>query len=76
MELCAQVDGVLVIGGKSSANTNRLFATAQKLCRKAALIENAGEIPEDFFYLERVGLTAGASTPDDVILEVELKLKG
>lgn len=74
--LCAQVDGILVIGGKSSANTNRLFATAQKLCRKAALIENAGEIPEDFFHLEKVGLTAGASTPDDVILEVELKLKG
>ena len=76
VELCAQVDGVLVIGGKSSANTNRLFATAQKLCKKAALIENAGEIPEVFFHLEKVGLTAGASTPDDVILEVELKLKG
>lgn len=76
IKLCEQVDGVLVIGGRTSANTNRLLATAQKLCKKAALIENADEIPKDFFHLEKVGLTAGASTPDDVISEVELKLKG
>lgn len=76
IKLCEQVDGVLVIGGRTSANTNRLLATAEKLCKKAALIENADEIPEDFYHLEKVGLTAGASTPDDVIREVELKLKG
>lgn len=76
VKLCSMVEGVLVIGGKSSANTNRLFVTAKKLCKKAALIENASEIPEDFFTLKKVGLTAGASTPDDVIAEVELKLKG
>lgn len=76
IKLCEQVDGVLVIGGRTSANTNRLLATAEKLCEKAALIENADEIPEDFYHLEKVGLTAGASTPDDVIWEVELKLKG
>ncbi len=76
IDLCSKVDGVLVIGGKTSANTNRLFTTAKKLCKNAALIENAEEIPEIFFHLESVGLTAGASTPDDVIEEVELKLKG
>lgn len=76
IKLCEQVDGVLVIGGKTSANTNRLLATAQKLCKRAALIENADEIPLDFYYFEKVGLTAGASTPDDVIWKVELKLKG
>lgn len=76
VKLCKQVDGVLVIGGRTSANTNRLLATAKKLCKKAALIENADEIPLDFYCLEKVGLTAGASTPDDVISEIELKLKG
>ncbi len=76
IDLCENADGILVIGGKTSANTNRLFATAKKLCANAALIENASEIPENFFNLETVGLTAGASTPDDVIAEVELKLKG
>ena len=37
-------------------------------------IEKADEIPEEFFSLEKVGLTAGASTPDDVIDEVEKTL--
>lgn len=73
-DLCSLVDGVVVIGGKNSANTNRLFATAEKLCRKAILIETPEEIPADFFELEKVGITAGASTPDDTIDAVEKRL--
>lgn len=73
-ELAPQVDGVLVIGGKNSANTARLFASAKKLCTRAALIENADDIPDDFFSLERVGITAGASAPDSVICAVEQRL--
>lgn len=71
IELCKEVDGVLVIGGRHSANTKRLLRTAQELCAHAALIETAEEIPEDFFALECIGLTAGASTPDFVIESVE-----
>ena len=75
VELCEKVDGIIVIGGKNSANTNRLFATAQKLCKKAVLIETPEEIPSEFFDLEIVGITAGASTPDDTIDAVEARLK-
>ena len=74
VELCAHVDGVIVIGGRTSANTNRLFTTAEKLCKKAVLIEKPEEIPEDFFTLEKVGITAGASTPDSTIEEVVSRL--
>ena len=74
VRLCAQVDGVIIIGGKNSSNTNRLFATAQKRCRRAALIETADEIPADFYDLQTVGITAGASTPDNVIAAVEKRL--
>lgn len=74
VELCSKVEGVIVIGGKNSANTNRLFATAQKLCKKAVLIETPEEIPSEFFTLETVGITAGASTPDDTIAAVEKRL--
>src|SRR5574344_2953839 len=74
-KLCTQVDGVIVIGGRNSANTNRLFATAQKLCSRAVLIEKPSEIPDDFFDLEKVGLTAGASTPESVIAAVEERLR-
>ncbi len=70
-ELCKTVDGVLVIGGKNSANTKRLYQTAAANCKYAAHIQNAKEIPEIFFTLEKVGITAGASTPDEIIQEVE-----
>lgn len=75
IRLCAQVDGIIVIGGKNSSNTNRLYVTAQKFCKSAALIEVADEIPSSFYALETVGLTAGASTPDSVIDAVEKRLR-
>ncbi len=73
-KLCPQVDGVLVIGGRNSANTKRLLLTAQKLCTHADLIETAEEIPEKYFAMKKVGITAGASTPGEVINEVEKRL--
>lgn len=73
-KLCPQVDGVLVIGGRNSANTKRLLLTAQKLCAHADLIETAEEIPEKYFAMKKVGITAGASTPGEVIDEVEKRL--
>ena len=71
LELCSQVDGVLVIGGKTSANTKRLYQTAAANCNLAAHIQSASDIPEEFLKLERVGITAGASTPDEIIEDVE-----
>ena len=41
----------------------------------AALIETAEEIPDSFYALENIGITAGASTPDSVIQSVVEKLK-
>ena len=76
IELCKDVDGILVIGGRHSANTKRLLRTAQELCAHSALIETAKEIPAEFFTLNRVGLTAGASTPDFVRYSVEAALSG
>ena len=67
LELCKEVDGVLVIGGKSSSNTIRLYQTAAANCGKAAHIQGVEDIPEEFFKLKKVGITAGASTPDGII---------
>lgn len=75
IKLCPEVDGILIIGGKNSANTKRLLETAKKLCKNAELIEDSSEIPEYFFNLNSIGITAGASTPDFVIQEVLVKLK-
>lgn len=71
IDLCNKVEGILVIGGKSSANTKRLFQIAQDNCKNAALIQNKDDIPLEFYKYDTVGLTAGASTPDDIIEEVE-----
>ena len=73
-ELAKEVDGIVVIGGKESANTKRLYLSAQKLCKNVAYIESADELPESFAHLATVGITAGASTPDSVIDEVEQRL--
>jgi 4-hydroxy-3-methylbut-2-enyl diphosphate reductase len=74
-DLCGQVDGVLVIGGRNSANTRRLLSTAENRCPRAALIQSPEEIPLPFFFLKRVGIVAGASTPDETIDAVEKRLK-
>ena len=76
-ELAEKVEGIIVIGGKASANTRRLYERAKGLVRRAELadlIEDASMIKESFFQLERVGITAGASTPEAVVRAVEERL--
>jgi len=74
IELCKKVDGVLVIGGKNSSNTKRLFQRAKENCKYAAHIQSAEDIPQEFFSLNKIGITAGASTPDEIIEAVEKAL--
>lgn len=74
-ELNGKADGIIVIGGKNSANTKRLYEAALAICPKSILIEDAEEIPGEFLSLSKVALTAGASTPDSTIEKVELFLK-
>lgn len=73
-ELEGKAQGIIVIGGKNSANTRRLFESAKLISANVALIENETEIPEEFYNLESVALSAGASTPDWIIDRVEQKL--
>ncbi|MBQ3671270.1 MAG: 4-hydroxy-3-methylbut-2-enyl diphosphate reductase [Treponema sp.] len=74
-KMCGEVDAVVVIGGKNSANTNRLLKAASQRCSYAVLVESAEEFSagmvEKLCTFKKIGLTAGASTPDDVIDDVE-----
>ena len=72
--LAAQVEGIVVVGGKSSANTRRLYERAKSLVPLADLIEDVSMLRPEFFRLERVGITAGASTPEAVVKAVEERL--
>jgi 4-hydroxy-3-methylbut-2-enyl diphosphate reductase len=65
------VDAILVIGGRQSANTRWLYQTALQTGNPAWQIEGASEIPPETVRYETVGLSAGASTPEIVIDEVE-----
>lgn len=74
-DMAQKVEAVIVIGGKTSANTKRLYQSAVKLGKKAWHIENSDEIPDEIRNFSKVGITAGASTPDWIIKEVADKLK-
>ncbi len=69
-ELAAKVDVMVVIGGKNSSNTRKLYDTAKAVCERTYLIENAGEINFPTYVGDKIGITAGASTPDSIIQEV------
>jgi len=69
--LAARAEAIVIVGGRSSANTARLFRAARALGRPAWHIETARELPPEVFGFGVVGLTAGASTPDSIIAEVE-----
>jgi len=69
-ELLGKVDAVVVVGGRESANTRRLFAIAESSGKPCVLAQTAGEVPGEFFRVGVLGVTAGASTPDTVIDEV------
>ncbi|MGA2548450.1 MAG: 4-hydroxy-3-methylbut-2-enyl diphosphate reductase [Rectinemataceae bacterium] len=73
-ELAAEVEAIVIVGGRNSANTARLLATARELAKPAWLVETAAELPDAVFGFTKVGLSAGASTPERLIAEVEARL--
>ncbi|MEA4955774.1 MAG: bifunctional 4-hydroxy-3-methylbut-2-enyl diphosphate reductase/30S ribosomal protein S1, partial [Pseudoflavonifractor sp.] len=74
-KLAAQNDAVIVIGGRDSANTRRLFELCTALCPHTVWVENADELASsDFRECSSVAITAGASTPAWIIKEVYDKM--
>jgi len=74
-ELAAQVEAVFVVGSRNSANTCKLAETCERTGVRTYFIESAQEIaPTWVDGLSRVGVTAGASTPDEVIDQVIARL--
>ena len=67
---------MIVMGGKNSGNTRRLFEVCRSIQPKTYHIEEAREIdPAWFKGIERLGVTAGASTPKWIIEEVISRLE-
>jgi len=72
--LCGECDAIVVVGGKNSANTKRLYSSALSLGKPAWHVEGVAGLPEGLGSYKKIGLTAGASTPDWIIDEVESHL--
>ncbi|MDQ3748329.1 MAG: bifunctional 4-hydroxy-3-methylbut-2-enyl diphosphate reductase/30S ribosomal protein S1, partial [Acidobacteriota bacterium] len=71
-----EVDVFYIIGGRHSSNSRKLLAVCQEKCEKSFLIETEDEInSEDLRGVEKVGLTAGASTPNWLIEKVAKRLE-
>jgi len=69
--LAGMVDAFYVIGGRHSSNSVKLLGVCKEQCEKSFLIETEEEInPDDLRGAERVGVTAGASTPEWLIQKV------
>ncbi len=74
--LASEVDLLYVIGGRHSANSNKLVETARDSCSRTTLIETEDEInPADLPGARRIGVSAGASTPDWMIQRVVTRLR-
>jgi len=76
-EMAKRMDIMLVVGGKNSANTTQLAKLCQSLSVSTYHIETSRELkPEWFKDIKKVGITAGASTPDWIIKDVIKKVWG
>lgn len=74
--LAATVDVMVVVGGRKSANTRHLKEVCEEQGTRAYHIEGPEELQREWFEsAERIGLTAGASTPDYSIDQVEARLR-
>jgi 4-hydroxy-3-methylbut-2-enyl diphosphate reductase len=75
VEMARHVDVVVVVGGRSSNNTRELVTTCARYCARVHHVETDADIRPEWFDAARVvGLTAGTSTPEDVIARVEARI--
>ena len=69
--LSEECDAMVVIGGKESSNTRKLYQIAKKVCKNAYFIEKIEDLPlHQIKKYNKIGVAAGASTPECVIKEV------
>ena len=74
--LAAASDAMVVIGGRESSNTAKLYELSLRECPATVWVESANDLPEGFpGSAKKVGITAGASTPDDIITEVFMAME-
>jgi 4-hydroxy-3-methylbut-2-enyl diphosphate reductase len=76
VEMARNSDVVIVVGGRSSNNTRELVGTCARYCSRVHHVQTESDLQPDWFDgASVVGLTAGTSTPDDVINRVHARIR-
>jgi 4-hydroxy-3-methylbut-2-enyl diphosphate reductase len=76
IEMARHADVVIVVGGRSSNNTRELVQTCTRYCARVHHVQTDADVhPEWFDAAQIVGLTAGTSTPDEIIDRVEGRIR-
>lgn len=76
-DLAPKVDIMLIVGDTKSSNTKKLYEISKKLNDNTYLVENSEQINIEIFKnTNTVGITAGASTPEEIIKDIEKKIRG
>ena len=71
-KIAANVDAMIVLGGKNSSNTQKLYSLCEAVCPHTFYAQTVSDLADyDFYGLLSVGITAGASTPTKIIEEVQ-----
>ena len=74
-KIASQVDAMIVIGGRHSSNTQKLYEICLKECKNTFYIQTLGDLdPDSVSSVRNVGITAGASTPKKIIEEVHTRM--
>ena len=75
-KIAQNVDRMIIVGGKHSSNSNKLYEIAKKYCKSVYFVETESEIEvENFKQIEKIGIMAGASTPQESIQKVVEKIR-
>ena len=75
-KIAGAVDAMIVIGGKSSSNTQKLFEICKNECANTYYIQTVKDLDlSRFKSVDNVGITAGASTPNNIIEEVQKNVR-
>lgn len=76
IELAKRSDVMIIVGGKNSSNTKKLFTVCSEHCNRCIHIESVSELLGlDFGNAQNIGITAGASTPAYIIKEVQVHME-
>lgn len=76
-KLSAEVDVMLIIGGKNSSNTKKLYNISKEINKKSYQIQTYKDLDLSWFENgNKIGITAGASTPDEIVVKIERILLG